>query len=752
MRAGDFSAFGTTIYDPATGNPDGTGRTPFPGNIIPANRISPISQQLQARLPMPNRAGTSGNYSGTGPIDLTRNNFDVKLNYNVSSSAQIWAKYSQMNATVESDMWLGNPQDGGAGGYGFGDGSGVGDTKVKLGTLGMSWSLSPNLVLDGTLGMTRFDQECMPPDIGTNFGTDVFGIPGTNGDGLSGGDPRTSGMPSFRITGYEPFGNVDGWTPLYRNDRSYNVSTNLTWIAGKHEMRFGIDVVKLELNHWQPELGDGPRGPSTSTAARPPWGRPAHRTSSTPTPSSCSGSTLHPEVRPVRDPDRSGVAVWPLLPRPLAGQQEPDPQPRPALGEVPAHDARRSRHRVLGRHDEQGAPGRPRGQPGGPGGRGQAPAFPASDRRGLPHRGRQRDPRRIRHHRQPAAAVPAAARLLPAPPSTSASRVPTASCRSEPSRRASPTFGGPDLSTGVVDLPATADEATHTATTSTAATSSPGTYPTSAGCRRTSRWPTSYVGTMTTSMMGSTTSTRRGRARDRPASRSSRPSGAPLFRARYDGYLSSNYHSLQVALNRPFTKGFFVKGAYTWSKAMNRQDDDGWATVDWNQPSVLCKNYGPAGFDRAHVFQLGFVAELPFGKDGIGRAQRDRQGLVAQRAVQLRHRDAVHRHGLRRLGQRAGEPADGRPGGNPQQAGRDRCRDPYYDPSAWAPVTEVRFGNTGRNTVRGPSWTNLDLSLFRRFPIKKVTLEARVEAFNVTNTPHFNNPTTPTAATVPPGS
>ena len=57
MRAGDFSAFGTTIYDPATGNADGTGRTPFPNNIIPANRISSISQSLQSRLPAAQRAG-----------------------------------------------------------------------------------------------------------------------------------------------------------------------------------------------------------------------------------------------------------------------------------------------------------------------------------------------------------------------------------------------------------------------------------------------------------------------------------------------------------------------------------------------------------------------------------------------------------------------------------------------------------------------------------------------------------------------
>ena len=48
-------------------------------------------------------------------------------------------------------MWLGNPPDGGAGGYGFGDGSGTGDTKVKVGTLGLTWTVSPNFIVDGNL-------------------------------------------------------------------------------------------------------------------------------------------------------------------------------------------------------------------------------------------------------------------------------------------------------------------------------------------------------------------------------------------------------------------------------------------------------------------------------------------------------------------------------------------------------------------------------------------------------------------------
>jgi hypothetical protein len=71
---------------------------------------------------------------------------------------------------------------------------------------------------------------------------------------------------------------------------------------------------------------------------------------------------------------------------------------------------------------------------------------------------------------------------------------------------------------------------------------------------------------------------------------------------------------------------------------------------------------------------------------------------------------------------------------------------PYYDPTAFAPVTRVPgrdcdvndascYGNSGRNILRGPSWVNLDFSLFRTFRIAEgVGLQFRAEAFNLTNT------------------
>jgi hypothetical protein len=66
----------------------------------------------------------------------------------------------------------------------------------------------------------------------------------------------------------------------------------------------------------------------------------------------------------------------------------------------------------------------------------------------------------------------------------------------------------------------------------------------------------------------------------------------------------------------------------------------------------------------------------------------------------------------------------------------------YYDPASWIQPTGVRFGNSRINQFRGPGGANLDLSLFRSFPLTgSHRIEARVEASNVTNTFKYANPT-----------
>ena len=68
----------------------------------------------------------------------------------------------------------------------------MGDTKVYVGSVGHTWTLSPTLVLDGNFGYYRQDQVVTGPDYGTNLGLDL-GIPGVNDPN----DIRASGLPPF---------------------------------------------------------------------------------------------------------------------------------------------------------------------------------------------------------------------------------------------------------------------------------------------------------------------------------------------------------------------------------------------------------------------------------------------------------------------------------------------------------------------------------------------------------------------------
>ncbi len=93
-RNGDFSALPVIIYDPLTTrpNPAGTGfvRDPFPGNIIPPNRISSVSRYFQSFLPDPSSGGLQNNYlGGSLPIGFNNDSVTVKIDLNASARHQL---------------------------------------------------------------------------------------------------------------------------------------------------------------------------------------------------------------------------------------------------------------------------------------------------------------------------------------------------------------------------------------------------------------------------------------------------------------------------------------------------------------------------------------------------------------------------------------------------------------------------------------------------------------------------------------
>ena len=66
---------------------------------------------------------------------------------------------------------------------------------------------------------------------------------------------------------------------------------------------------------------------------------------------------------------------------------------------------------------------------------------------------------------------------------------------------------------------------------------------------------------------------------------------------------------------------------------------------------------------------------------------------------------------------------------------------PFYDPSAFAPVKDVRFGNMSLNALRGPRLFGANLGLFRKFQVsERFDLQFRAETLNLTNTPALNQP------------
>ena len=122
MRSGDFSGLPAkdVIYDPLTGNPDGTGRTPFANNKIPTERIDPAATILTGLLPALTRSTAyTNNFDAYGNTQYNRENWDFKVNYNPSDKLMVWGRYSLSPMDIVALLVLGPV----AGGDAFGGGN-----------------------------------------------------------------------------------------------------------------------------------------------------------------------------------------------------------------------------------------------------------------------------------------------------------------------------------------------------------------------------------------------------------------------------------------------------------------------------------------------------------------------------------------------------------------------------------------------------------------------------------------------------
>jgi hypothetical protein len=236
MRSGDFTASPTTIYDPLTGNTaTGVGRTPFPGQIIPASRISPIFQQYMSFLPAPTLPGLSNNIQVA--TDQTKNidGFDVKIDYVIDASNKLFVRYS-LNHNSLLNPGLYGPGDGLYGGPSNNGFDATGNSLNQSPGINYSHIFSPTLITEVRFGVVRNRNNATNVDTGQEL-TQKLGIPNGNL-----GDAWTSGLAEIFVGGYDtPMLGVNGCLPWRRSTTNWEIANNWNKVKGNHVIKWGFD-------------------------------------------------------------------------------------------------------------------------------------------------------------------------------------------------------------------------------------------------------------------------------------------------------------------------------------------------------------------------------------------------------------------------------------------------------------------------------------------------------------------------------
>ncbi len=742
---GDFSAFDNAhIYDPMTGDEDGRGRTLFENNTIPLSRQSAPAVMLANLLPDPNIAGTNNNFFNSATDVTNRDQYDIKMNWNRNNNHMIFGKYGIMDAQISGISGIGNGGPPGGQCLCAGGATDAGDSVVQTATIGQTIIFTPNFLYDSTYGWTRLGQVINQELRGVNWGSDVLGIPGTNGPSLN-----ESGMPTFDVSGYDELGDADGWNPVTRHDQTPTTTHNFSWLKGAHNIRFGFDGLQHRLNMWQPG-GGGPKGDiEFRDGATRLMGGEFGGTQFNSWGSFMLGlprryrRSLHREDATAYEfqfgfyfRDRWQVNQkltftygirWEKFPVMTRGGFRPGVESYDidtntitlgGVGSVPKDAGLRDSNKMF------------------------------APRIGLAYRlndhvvirtgyGITWDP------------LPMARSLRNYPIRIQQSwDAPSSFSWFSPLTVGMPGIDVPPVEAETVQPPGTASITTIEPKLLTRG------YVQSWNFMVEQRLPgdfilsTGYVGTQSTRAMArlemNASQPGTGRA-GQPLNIAFGRTASTTF---LNGFTSGNYHSFQLALNRRAAEGLTIKGAYTYSHAINVTDDGG-GSLTFRLPEMLGRNRANASYNQPHVLQLGFMYDTPFGpgkkyfNSGPGRWIFGDWAINGRFSAFQGRQFSVTASGSALNATRSGTQTADQIKPNVEIIG---TVEEWFDTSAFARVnrttgTLADFGNTGRNILRGPGVINADISLFRDIQLsEKVMMQIRMETFNVTNTPHFDEP------------
>jgi hypothetical protein len=258
MLRGDFSGLRQAdgslvqIYDPSTTRSDGRGgfiRDPFPGNIIPTNRLSTLSKRIAAYFPAPNLPGLLRNYvsPGSEPKKRIEDAYLTKFDHNFGVKNRMsftWNKSgSKFNNAYDTDPtnpnnWSTLPYPLSGRKYYQGD-----QYYGNVFRLNDTHLFSPTIVNTLSLGahrLTHPEHDITVEPFGQNWGDKLGGAVGNN-PGYNVGFPQVN----FANDGYYGWESTKLWDEYHT---VWGLDENITWIKSNHSFKFGYSYQKMFLN------------------------------------------------------------------------------------------------------------------------------------------------------------------------------------------------------------------------------------------------------------------------------------------------------------------------------------------------------------------------------------------------------------------------------------------------------------------------------------------------------------------------
>jgi hypothetical protein len=243
MRTGDFSELlritpnPVTIYDPLT---DPNNPTPFPGNIIPSNRISPAATSLNKYWEKPQTVLANPlvgfNYTGVGGTNVDDNQYFVKIDHNFSSKDKIMGRY----ATNTPNLYTLN---GAAPQFGY--------TVIgRNNNLAAQWIhiFSPEVINEARYGFNQSRDDSFNPRANTDFTLDSINLGAVRvvNDGNRPLTSREAGIPSISVAGFQGLAEPDGGNGYDQNEM-HQINDNVTISHGSHNFKTGFDYRRVSL-------------------------------------------------------------------------------------------------------------------------------------------------------------------------------------------------------------------------------------------------------------------------------------------------------------------------------------------------------------------------------------------------------------------------------------------------------------------------------------------------------------------------